>query len=862
MTRAAAPDWLQAETLAWPLVSRAAFDRCILTLERTAPATTDGATGLLADALDRWLRPRASGWSLDALALLRDRCWFPDGGARVPLSEYVTALAAARLRVNSERIELYYSDARPYPEAVARWHWLSRVLPPDLLVAALIEEDEPASERVHLATPELDRLLQSPVAETHLHVGAAVPFPILWTGLMARIGDPATLPPRSKKLTRGALLPFASPEEFVSRLAAASAVRSVLAGYLQRREDTGDAAPLARAWRELARCVAGAAHWSAGESEFIRQLQRLLGTAVAPDQCIDVPTARALVRALPGGFRAGRDGQVGEAAIARIDPLSRWLSTSRGGALPETRFARRALTYLRWTRGNQQPDPDFAQLFWQYQRIRGLCFRHLVHEPGTEGLDWFSRHFRRISALREPVEAHKFAIALQSQRHGLNLRSLEVRTTPESSWEDNARLVEQMRRQTERAIAQTGELAASCPELALVLHFVKTPHCACGRPHGDPRHRASRGRYSAWLRDALVQVRALARLFRYRPEALELVRAVDVANLENSIPSWVTAPLIAEARAVSIQAADMLTSRAPERPVAPLRVTYHAGEDYPHLLSGMRRMHELLEAQVLRYGDRIGHGLAAGASVESFVRTRSRVPMRAEERLDDLLWEFERYGRDDLRPEPRRDSLTRDRAVQLARWIYADPELTIDTLAAARRLRHECAALRSLGYPENERAARPHARLGRLDRAHQVLHRYLYDVDVYRRGQRVLEVSTSVADIRPLMNLQVWLRAQLAGRAVTVESNPTSNLGIADMQDLREHPSFVMAPIDSVEGAVGLSINTDNPLTFSTCLADEYAYLYAALLARGVDQNVALDWLKGVRQTGWQSRFSLELNLD
>jgi hypothetical protein len=73
-----------------------------------------------------------------------------------------------------------------------------------------------------------------------------------------------------------------------------------------------------------------------------------------------------------------------------------------------------------------------------------------------------------------------------------------------------------------------------------------------------------------------------------------------------------------------------------------------------------------------------------------------------------------------------------------------------------------------------------------------------------------------------------------------------------------------MAPLEHTPGTsrVALSINTDNPLTFATCLADEYTHLYCALVREGVPATVAQEWLDRAREAGWRSRFTLEASAD
>ena len=47
--------------------------------------------------------------------------------------------------------------------------------------------------------------------------------------------------------------------------------------------------------------------------------------------------------------------------------------------------------------------------------------------------------------------------------------------------------------------------------------------------------------------------------------------------------------------------------------------TYHAGEDFYHLLGGLRCIYEAVDFLNLSYGDRIGHATAAGISPVSGV---------------------------------------------------------------------------------------------------------------------------------------------------------------------------------------------------------------------------------------------------
>ena len=141
---------------------------------------------------------------------------------------------------------------------------------------------------------------------------------------------------------------------------------------------------------------------------------------------------------------------------------------------------------------------------------------------------------------------------------------------------------------------------------------------------------------------------------------------------------------------------------------------------------------------------------------------------------------------------------------------------------------------------------------------------YLNDAGVFDRGQEAIEVACHESEVSMLKHVQSWLRGELARMEITVESNPSSNLVIGDLVDLEDHPVFRLMPIvrSSGEISIPISINVDNAITFSPCMADEFAHTYYALLRHGVPAGEAQAWLERAREAGWKSRFTLEASTD
>jgi len=874
MPREVAPAFLHAAAEAWPFTAEAAFRRCTLHFTRTRGHLYDTPTQHLADDLEAWLRPRAAGLSLDVLHRVIDRAWFDGAPAYRPLVAVLTDLAERTLEAHGPTVILCRNSRRDADlgQRLAHFRWLSLLLPPDLLVAALSAARgvEPRTDRVCLLTPQLAAILAEPVAETHVHLGAALSFSLLWSSLLSSLGHD---PPELGKLGKGPEpTPFGDAPTFLAMLLAAAIGRILIASFLWQRERTGSPAGFSVfLHRELSN-IAARMIWteSSDDAELaLRNALRALAKGVIPPYFRSVGTvAVARLSRLYGALLALPQVPTASTLIevhAR-DPLSAWLTSSPGLALPETRFAARAITYLR---GPGALDNDFACLFWQYQRVRGRTYQHLVQQPGTAGLGWFQRHYDRISPLRKSIEGAMASSALDLEASDLphGLAALEVRTAPTAAWHEVRDEVRRVARAGKALAdhrnrgADVGRSLASATlhastEIGLTLHFLKQRE-ACGiggrRLHADPDQPAHGVRYGAWAYSRLQEALAIKVALDSSPELLLVLRGLDIASTELAIPTWAAIPFFHLVRGASLRASERLACRLPDWRVPPLRVTCHAGEDYTRLPEGLRRVHELIEFDVIGTGDRIGHGLSLGHDPQRWARGAAEIPQPAEERLDDLLWELDRYARGDFGVDSGRYAHARAEAARIARNIYGDPDL--DLLLEARRLRHDPRVLNRIGYPFLHRVPPP------IDPVERLVYRHLTETGVFRRGQRLEIVRPSADEVSMLQAAQTWLCREIARLEITVETNPSSNLLLGDMLALEEHPSFRLAPLPgaAVEGRcpVLLSVNADDPLCFATSIADEMAYLYGALLRSGIADCEALTWLAARREQGYRSRFTL-----
>jgi hypothetical protein len=823
--------FVHATALAWPFASEASFRIAASRLAEDRAGVLDGRSNRLAGSMIDYLRPRARGLSLEVLRQIQESVWFADnrqatGSLTVPLVALLARAATKLLRFEGGRAVLRL-DPLEEPQTSSRWRWISLALPPDLLIAALAAEVQqvPSTDYVTVIPTHLwpfhDELC---LANTHLHFGASVPFEVLWTNLMSRAG---TDPDDHRRLDRGGPAPLGGGRCFLSWLTVGAVARALMAGYLWQWEDRH------RRDRDNFATYAGrVAARSINPGLMMQALSALARGSSPPLYTRLRPMLRAVAPSRPLDVRSDpRD------AVARADPIARWLRT--GAALPETRFLTRALARLFEPSGDER----FTGIFWQYVRLRGIVYRHVVQEPGTSGLDWFTAHYNRMSNLRGHLANAVMASALELESRTGRLGSLEVRTSPENGWAATRSLIGQ--------VAWAPSPRSANPERGLVLHFLKQ------RPEGsadyaDPRQPAHGCRYGAYYSRRHIEAIAIQTALRFLPQLLVVLRGIDVCALELSQPTWVFLPLIAQLRASSLGASAALARHGR---IPPFRVTMHAGEEFRRLVEGVRRIHEPIEFGAVQTGDRLGHAIALGLPPARWAQYADQVSQPAIERLDDLLWEMARYRAGDLRAEAHRTERVRGEIERLSRNLYSSP-CTLNDLLRARELRHMPAVLRRLGYPFMRGLNPPATR----DKALTLLWEYLTSARTYVRGNIPVTVISDKSEITMLQEAQHFLRSTLASLSIAVEVNPSSNMLIGDFR-LEDHPAFQLYPLPGdptfVGAKVSIVLGDDDPLVFATTLADEFAHLYFSLIARGTSSSDAREWLHRVAENAMLARFTL-----
>jgi hypothetical protein len=834
---------LDVEMAAFPIATEAAFFLAPVNLD---PAI-GGTTSQLWRAAENELLRRFTGIRVEHVTSVRDVEWFgaPAAPARSLLSWFRDFVA----RYLEPRGMSFAPKPRLSADADPRW--IARVLPPDLLAAGLWKGPTRPVRLDDSPPPLALNLRESGFAETHLHIGAGLDFNSHWISTTATLLDQRADLNRFKSPS-GAFNEGAQLAEWLLR---AAITRQFLGEFLAARPGgfSGDfSSYLTTQWDSL-RSPLG-----------LTVLKPLLSAV------------RDVITGQPGNFyplKMTRSAfykycqstvkySLAATRLVEFDPLETYFPAQPGPrASAELLFTVAAFCEMERPGFN---DPDFELAFWQTTRLRNIYYRHLTQRALTPGLAWFVRHFDRIGAGRQVAQISLARVAAEVSGAGRGLRYFEFRTSPPNTVPQGRAYIRNVfgsLSRLSRRLQSSPKAQSHRPleEAGLICHFIRSdgggkksgsPHVHGRDTHAnpDPNRLNPRGyRYQKYARGLRKQAVTVAWLLARYPHHLLHLRGIDLCTDELAVPAWVFVRTFRSLREVGERVSTHLAQRG--RKVPPLRRTIHAGEDYPHLLTGLRLVDEAIRRLDLRPGDRLGHALALGFDPERWAQTTGTAVLPREVRLFDLAWEWE------CRTRPHGAETDSDRAAYLDRHIRDLSSELFDEALSPHRIAqlvddlHTPDVLARAGYPNGPR---PKPGIRRLD----LVVRYLTEQRIFDRGSEPISVDTE-SEVVAAHQMQTWLRGEVATRGLAVEINPTSNFLIGNLGEWKKHPLFRMnAPDGGGINPVPLVVGSDDPLVFATGLPDEYPALARALADGGVPRPVANRWLEELRATGVQFRFT------
>ena len=550
-------------------------------------------------------------------------------------------------------------------------------------------------------------------------------------------------------------------------------------------------------------------------------------------------------------FRAERDRREVEQISGPhgADGRAVWL---RRETAEESRRLVRALSYLRPEEPNTV-DEEYEALLLQYLRVKVALFRLLVHPPGERGLEPFLDHFQQIKVYAPEADSVN---PPAPDEPGLRVHATEYRVAPDA-WFKTLRL-------------RGGEIEEKTKvddqsESAWLVHFKRTR-----RNDGLPL-------FGGAIQEMESKADDIMRALNAKPTLLRTLRGIDICGVEEHQPLWVSADTLRRVR----QHSRGIAGRRPSLGLEPLRLTFHVGEDFSSLTSGMRAVAEPFHWGLIERGDRIGHGLALTLEPETwFRRHRGEVlSVKRFDRLFDLAFLAE-YAKD--QNDSQRKWL-REQIGDTVGTLGFECKSTIEKLNEKEIIETTKMFWKSLGCRSTRRLWTSDTHCGKAHHERWI-HCYLWNRSFRKRAEQVVRMplpvdefgkigkdeNIAVENLRNerdlLKNAHRTLLQEVARWQVCIESNPSSNLVVGSLDGIAAQDFLARRPTKEIqkEGeTLTWTINTDDPITFSTTLADEYAYAWAGMTMRAknpCDPSYARALLDESAATSMRTRFTVPVD--
>lgn len=471
-------------------------------------------------------------------------------------------------------------------------------------------------------------------------------------------------------------------------------------------------------------------------------------------------------------------------------------------------------------------DNNLAASFHHYLLILGLFNRFLVQQTQQCGFDQFQKI--TLNSFRDVPERQYERRFLQL--HGndaANLAVLEGRFAPKGTAAENIRFIRQIAGGWQKFTSKTYPIQPrQKPQLRLVCHFIKEADKISLTSNDNlPRFLI---RHQAQRLTNFRKAQALMQAYEADDKVVQTyLCGIDAASNELEAPPEIFAPIYRYCRRKGIK-----------------HFTYHAGEDFHHLIGGLRAMYEVVEFLDLHRGDRIGHGTAAGIEPKLWLdHVGEQFAMSRGEWLDDLVFAIYFIEKNPASGLASKLHLLRSDADRLAHEVYGR-NFTLYNHTRAWQARRCCPF--HLLYDIDEAMAMPtwsveewrECEPFRYDREAIELLELYHRADCRRRyHEKIKIVVTRHFTADELRILQDVLLAELYRKEIVLEVLPTSNVRISFYKNYKEHHIWRWLGLEKgKEGKEGKAVappvvlGTDDTGIFSTNIYNEYCHIYHHLV--------------------------------
>ena len=351
----------------------------------------------------------------------------------------------------------------------------------------------------------------------------------------------------------------------------------------------------------------------------------------------------------------------------------------------------------------------------------------------------------------------------------------------------------------------------------------------------------------------------------------EYLIGIDGASNELFSEPWILAPIF---RSVKDKYKSILKDKAFNRygikllATKDLGITYHVGEVFHSIASGLRHVDEVIDYYGYQNGERLGHGTILGISIDSYVDNHRIISLPTIELLDNLLWLYHLKAYKNLFKDIS-ISYLEEHIWKITHFIY-DINGHLGGNSEGINIHHLYLAYKKqftgLDFVKDEYyLLNCEANFSNKNCIFKNFKNWNEDLLFYSRHcrcflkkmTRMIQIDTSDKTIINIYKeAQQYVINKIACKGIIIETNPVSNANIGEFNSMNDHPIFMMNDsFDKDHNHVMVSVNTDDPGVFGTTLKNQYGFILQVLIDKGVPMEKALKWIDMTRENGLNSTF-------
>lgn len=428
---------------------------------------------------------------------------------------------------------------------------------------------------------------------------------------------------------------------------------------------------------------------------------------------------------------------------------------------------------------------EVASSFHHYLLILGLVNQMLVQQPQCFGFEQFQQY--TSNGLREYSEQEYEQRFLQLAGNQLdNIKIIEGRFSPKDTQDKNNQLIDRIRRGW---LLLNNRQGCNKSNIRLIAHFIKR----ADKQKEDIRFKELRLK-NRKICEALISLRNSG------SKNGKAIVGIDAAASEFDTSPEVFAPVFKKLREKGFQ-----------------HFTYHAGEDFYHLLGGLRAIYEAITFLDLQRGDRIGHATAAGVDPETWahnVGCEVVVPIGAY--MDDLLFVYYLISNNECKALESLMPRLYMRITELSREIFPNDEFQVyDLIYSWKKRQEDILELADSGELNNIKA---------LKRYHQKEY-----VEKYKKEIKVKIFE--ILDENALREVQLAILKIMHHKEIAIETLPTSNIFIGYHNSFNTYHLVNWIRWEKEGKPIPpIVLGTDDAGIFATNIYNEYCHIYTLLV--------------------------------